>query len=303
MRKPNIDPAGLAAVSASLTAFQLGNGVAVGLIETVGAGTATCLRVGIGALVLLPALWLARYSAAVSARYIVAYGVVLGLMQLCFYQAISHIPLSLAVSVEFVVPLVVGCLRSRSWAVRLAAFGAVAGLFLIADYDGPTGPAGVLWAVATGMLLSIYIRVGTAMPAVCHPLGVLSRALWVAFLVILAGQFLAPAPDLHTAAPLAGQALVVALLTIVFPFSLELFAMKRLRALPFTMVSALDPALASAVGVLGLNQFLDGRQVTGLIVLTGCAALTVWADTRAQSNNQLNPENQGAEDEIQPIAV
>ena len=303
MRKPGTASAGVAAVAASLTALQLGNGVAVGLIEAVGAGTATCLRVGIGALVLLPALWFARHSAAVSVHRIVAYGVVLGLMQLCFYQAISHIPLSLAVSVEFVVPLAIGCLRSRSWAVRPAVLGAVAGLFLIVDYAGQPDPAGILWAVATGILLSVYIRVGTAMPATTHPLAVLSKALWVAFLVVLAGQLLAPAPDLQTAGPLAGQALVVALLTMVIPFSLELFAMKRLRALPFAMVSALDPALASAVGVLGLNQFLDGRQIMGLIVLTGCAALSVWTDTRAQTSNQLTSEERGVEVENEPIAV
>ncbi|XAS69277.1 hypothetical protein V3C33_08515 [Micrococcaceae bacterium Sec5.7] len=303
VRKPRAARAGVAAVAASLTALQLGNGVAVGLIEAVGPATATCLRVGIGALMLLPALWLARRSAAVSMRRIVGYGIVLGLMQLSFYQAISHIPLSLAVSIEFVVPLAIGCLRSRSWAVRLPALGAVAGLFLIADYNGQTGPAGILWAAATGTLLSIYIRIGTAMPAASHPLVVLSKALWVAFLVVLAGQVLAPVPDLHTAGPLAPQALIVALLTMVIPFSLELFAMKRLRALPFALVSALDPALASAVGVLGLNQYLDGRQITGLIVLTGCAALTVWTDARAQTNNQLTSEKRGVEAENQPIAV
>jgi inner membrane transporter RhtA len=91
-----------------------------------------------------------------------------------------------------------------------------------------------------------------------------------------------------------GQALVVALLTIAIPFSLELFAMKRLRALPFAMVSALDPALAAIVGVLGLNQYLDGRQITGLIVLTGCAVLSVWTDARAQTSRQLKSKKRGA---------
>lgn len=299
MRKPRASSAGVAAVAVSLAALQLGNGMAVGLIGAAGAGIATCLRVGIGALALLPALWFVRYSAVVSLRRIVGYGVVLGLMQLCFYQAISHISLSLAVSIEFIVPLVLGCLRTRPRAVRLAVLGAVAGLFLIVDYASRPDPAGILWAVATGILLSVYIKVGTTMPTASHPLAVLSKALWVAFLVVLAGQILTPVPDLQTADRWVGQALVVALLTIAIPFSLELFAMKRLRALPFAMVSALDPALAAIVGVLGLNQYLDGRQITGLIVLTGCAVLSVWTDARAQTSRQLKSTQRGAKVENQ----
>ncbi|MBT2533955.1 hypothetical protein J7E83_17860 [Arthrobacter sp. ISL-48] len=53
------------------------------------------------------------------------------------------------------------------------------------------------------------------------------------------------------------MALVGALLTMVIPFSLELFAMNRLRALPFALISALDPTLASAVGVFDLHQFFQ----------------------------------------------
>lgn len=298
-----VAPAGVAAVAASLAALQFGNGVAVGLIDAVGPALATCLRVGIGAVLLLPALWLARSSAVVPARRILVYGLVLGLMQLCFYQAISQLPLSLAVSIEFVVPLAIGCLRSRSWAVRAPACGAVAGLFLIADYGGRTEIGGILWALATGVLLSIYIRVGTAMPATSHPLAVLSRALWVAFAVVLTGQFFAPAPVIPTTGHLPAQALVVALLTMVVPFALELFAMKRLRALPFALASAMDPALASAVGVAALHQFLDGRQITGLIVLTACAALAVWADVRTQTTHPMESKERGEKAENERIAV
>lgn len=292
-------PAGVLAVGASLTALQFGNGVAIGLIEAVGPALATCLRVGFGATLLLPAFWLARRSAVIPKRRTIVYGLVLGFMQLCFYQAISLLPLSLAVSIEFVVPLVLGCMKTRPWAVRGPVCGSVAGLFLIADYGGETDVSGILWALATGILLSVYIRVGTAMPAAAHPLVVLSKALWVAFAVVLAGLFLAPSPAIPASVGIGAQALIVALLTMVIPFAMELFAMKRLRALPFALVSAIDPALASAVGVLGLHQFLNGRQIMGLIILTGCAALAVRADVRTQTLN----EERGAEAENDRIVV
>ena len=257
-------PTGVVAIAVSLTALQFGNGLAVGLIEAVGPALATSLRVGVAAMLLFPAVFLARRSSAVPGRRIIIYGLVLGLMQLCFYQAVSLLPLSLAVSIEFVVPLVLGCLRSKSWAIRGPVCGAVAGLFLIADYGGRTDVTGVLWALTTGVLLSIYIRVGTTMPAEAHPLAVLSKALRVAFPVVLVGQLLAPSPPVTVTVAMAAQALTVALLTMVVPFTLELYAMKRLRALPFALVSAMDPVLASTVGVLGLHQYLDGRQISGV---------------------------------------
>jgi len=208
-------------------------------------------------------------------------------MQVSFYQAISHITLSLAVSIEFLVPLIVGCLRSRSPRTKLPAVGAMLGLGLIADYSGGSSLAGALWALLTGVLLSIYIKLGTDMPPGTHPLVMLSKALWIALPVVVAAQLMSPTSVPPTMVPFTSGAIAVAVLTMIIPFSLELFAMARLRPLPFAMISALDPALASAVGAVALHQLLNLRQFTGLIILTGCAVLAIWADTKRAPDNHV----------------
>ncbi|MFE4834511.1 DMT family transporter [Arthrobacter sp. NPDC056691] len=271
--------AGVLASVASLTLLQIGNAVAVGLIDSIGPAGATVLRIGIAALLTLPLIFMMKSSGRVPGRLILKYGLVLGLMQVTFYQAISTIDLSLAVSIEFTVPLVIGCIRSRSTLARASAALAVAGLFMIPAYGTATAIEGMLYAAATGLLLSAYIHVGTSMPQDNHPMLTLSKSLWVALPVSLAAYLVAAPTAVPLTAELGLHALIVSVLTLLAPFALELFAMKRLRGLVFALIAALDPALASTVGALALHQNLDFRQVTGIVLLTLCAGVAVYAES------------------------
>jgi inner membrane transporter RhtA len=226
-------------------------------------------------------IFMMKSPSRVPARFILKYGLVLGLMQVTFYQAISTVDLSLAVSIEFTVPLVIGCIRSRNTTARVAAAMAVTGLFMIPAYGETTAIEGMVFAAATGLLLSAYIHVGTSMPQDNHPILTLSKGLWAALPVSLVA-FMVTAPPATAFTPeLALHALIVSVLTLLAPFSLELFAMKRLRGLVFALIAALDPALASTVGALALHQSLDFRQMAGIALLTICAGVAVFADRRA----------------------
>lgn len=271
--------AGILASVASLMLLQTGNAVAVGLIGSVGAATATTLRIGIAALLTLPLIFMLKSSDRVPTRFILRYGLILGLMQVTFYQAISSIDLSLAVSIEFTVPLVIGCVRSRNMTARIAAAISIAGLFMIPAYSGTGAVEGMLFAAATGLLLTAYIHVGTSMPQDSHPMLTLGKGLWVALPIAL-GAYTVSAPSAVTfTLQLVIQALIVSVMTLLAPFALELFAMKRLRALVFALIAALDPALASSVGALVLHQSLDVRQVAGITLLTICAGVAVFAES------------------------
>jgi inner membrane transporter RhtA len=75
-----------------------------------------------------------------------------------------------------------------------------------------------------------------------------------------------------------GSALVVALLSSVVPYSLELEALRRLPEAVFGVLMSLDPAVAALVGFLALGQALDPREILGIAMVVvasaGAAGLT-----------------------------
>src|SRR5580658_892848 len=88
------------AVAISMVSVQVGASLAKGLFPEVGPVGVTALRVGLAALMML-ALWRPWRAPLPSRRWpILAYGAVLGTMNLVFYQALARIPLGIAVALE-----------------------------------------------------------------------------------------------------------------------------------------------------------------------------------------------------------
>lgn len=147
---------------------QGGAALAKGLFPALGATGTVGLRVGISAAILLAAFRprLRRASAA-HWRAVIPYGVVLGVMNVAFYLALSRIPLGLAVTVEFIGPLGVAVFGSRraidaAWVVMAAG-----GIALIAPRPGGGGDAlGVLLALFAGACWAAYL-LGAAYPGRC----------------------------------------------------------------------------------------------------------------------------------------
>jgi inner membrane transporter RhtA len=111
-----------ALVLLGIISVQLGSAVAKQLFSVVGSFGTVALRLFFAAGVLM-LLW--RPSLRMSRRawtVVLTYGVVLGLMNLCFYLALARIPLGIAVTIEFLGPLAVALAGSRRW---LDAFWAV----------------------------------------------------------------------------------------------------------------------------------------------------------------------------------
>src|ERR1700740_2910658 len=91
------------AIVGSIVSVQGGAALAKGLFPALGATGTVGLRVGISAVILLAGCRprLGRISAA-QWRALIPYGVVLGVMNVVFYLALSRIPLGLAVTAEFI---------------------------------------------------------------------------------------------------------------------------------------------------------------------------------------------------------
>ena len=252
---------------------QVGAAFAVTLFDELGPAGAAFLRLAFAAIVLW-AIWRPRLTGDL--RLAGAFGVALGLMNWSFYEAIDRIPLAVAVTIEFTGPLLVAVIGSRRpldgvW-IALAAVGIVV---LVDPGGGSVDAAGVGFALAAAACWMAYIylskRTGAAFPGGAG----LAIAMAVGALIVLPAGVI-QAEGALAQPDLLGSALVVALLSSVLPYSLELEALRRLPAAVFGVLMSLDPAVAALAGFVFLDQALGARELlaVAMVVVASAGAAT-----------------------------
>lgn len=267
-------PAGysIGALGIAMVSVQLGAALVKGLFPVAGVAGTTTLRLLLASVILAAAWrpWRLRPGRR-EARSLLVYGAAMGLMNLCFYGALSRIPLGIAVALEFTGPLAVAIAASHRaldylW-VALAALGLAA---LLTPGGAPISAAGVAFALAAGAFWALYIvfgqKAGAAHGGATAALGTAVGALVVApFGVLQSGTaMLDPA--------LLPAALGVALLSSALPYSLEMFALTRLPTKTFGVLMSAEPALAALSGFAFLHERLSVLQWTAIASIIAASA-------------------------------
>ncbi|MGE8320602.1 MAG: EamA family transporter [Comamonas sp.] len=264
------------AVLGSVVSLCLGTSFAKHLFPIVGAQGTTALRVGFSAVLLL-LIWRPwRFGPSrANLKQIACFGVALGLMNLLFYMAIKRLPFGVTVAIEFVGPLSVAVWTSRRWLDFVWLGLAVLGLFLLLILPlfgtnfGLLDPLGIALALAAAACWATYIvlgkRAGQMHGGMVVSLGLLSAALVVVpFGVAEAGaKLLLPEMLLYGVA--------VAAVSSAVPYSLEMFALKRLSPGAFSTMLATEPAVAAIAGMLVLGEHLTLVQWMAIAVIMAAA--------------------------------
>src|ERR1700722_18937742 len=161
-------------VLGSCTSFQFGAALATHLFPVTGAVGATLLRLGLAAIVLLavPRPRVHGWSRA-QWRSVIIFGVSLAGMNGFYYAALARLPLSAAVTIQFLGPLTLSAALSRRWRdagwIVLALLGVLT-LGLADRHGSATGldPVGVAFALVSAAFWALYIvagsRAGDAVP-------------------------------------------------------------------------------------------------------------------------------------------
>ena len=266
-------------VLGGVVSVQFGGALAATLVPEIGAGGSVLLRIGIAALILVavarPRL---RGHTASAWRTVVAFGVALGLMNWSFYGSLAHLPLGVAVTVEFLGPLVLATVLSRRPTDFVAVLAAAAGVLLVSEaFTVPVDElslVGLLLALIAGACWAAYILLSSRTGAAFEQLDGLAIALVVSAVVVLPAGL--SSSDLWTPEHLL-KGLGLAVLSSLLPYSLELLALRRLRAAVFGILLSLEPAVAALAGLIVLGQRLSGLQLLGmtLVVLASTIVLGV----------------------------
>ncbi|POX58444.1 EamA family transporter [Streptomyces sp. Ru62] len=260
-----------ALVLLGIVSVQVGSALAKHLFSAVGSFGTVALRLFFAAAVLV-VVW--RPSPRMRRRawtVVVGYGVVLGLMNLCFYLALARIPLGIAVTTEFLGPLVVALAGSRRWLDAFWALLAAGGVVLLMEGRGDLDLAGFLFALAAGTCWGLYILLGAALGR--HTTEGNGLALGMAVAALVAVPFGVADSGTALTQPwvlLAG--LGVALLSSVIPYSLDLEALRRIPPRVFGILMSLEPAMAALIGLVVLHESLHWSQWLAVLCVVAASA-------------------------------
>jgi inner membrane transporter RhtA len=260
-----------AQVLAGIVSVQVGAALAKQLFGTVGSAGAVALRLFFAAVVLVlvwrPSLRLGRRAWAVVAGY----GVILGVMNLCFYLALARIPLGVVVTIEFLGPLAVAVAGSRRWLDGLWVLLAAGGVVLLTEGRGDLQLVGILLALAAGACWAGYILLSAALGRHTSDGGGLALGMVLAAVVVV------PVGVVDSGAALVSPWVLVvgfgvALLSSVIPYSLELEALRRIPPKVFGVLMSLEPAVAALVGLLVLGEMLGAVQWLAVLLVVAASA-------------------------------
>ncbi|MBK7723375.1 MAG: EamA family transporter [Austwickia sp.] len=264
-------------VLAAIVSVQFGGALAATLIPLVGVLGSVALRLALALLVMLviarPRLrghtrgdWLA----------VVLFGAALAAMNASFYGSLARLPIGVAVTIEFIGPLLLAAALSRRLADGLAVVAAAAGIVLISGIGhvplGDLDLLGVGLALVAGACWAAYIvlsgRVGARFPR-------LEGLTWA---MVVATVLVAPFGIAQAGtALLDGDAVLrgvgIALLSSVVPYSLELLARRRIESRVFGVLMSLEPAVAALAGFLLLHQRLTGLQLAGMSLVVAASVV------------------------------
>lgn len=270
----------VAAVLAATAAFQVGASLAKSLFSVLGPqGTAT-LRIILGALMMLAVTRPWRgWPAKAPLLPLIGLGLASAGAVLFFYMALDRLPQGVAIALQFLGPLGVAVAGSRRMADLLWTVLAAGGVWGLVGQDlgagvGGLDVLGVFWALCAAASWAAYIVWGQAASrAFGHATAPL--AISIAALVILPFGVAQAGTELLRL-ELLPWALLVALVSTAIPFSLEMYALPRLPAKTFAVLTSLEPAFGALFGMMLLHERLAPAQLLGVAAVIAAAVGAAW---------------------------
>jgi inner membrane transporter RhtA len=174
----------------------------------------------------------------------VAWGLVLAVMNFCFYEAVARLPLGTVAAIEFVPVIALAAAGARTVRNVLALLAAVAGVYVLTDVRLAGAPLGFVFAFANAALFGLYI-------VLAHRVARGSGD-GLAAAMLVAAVFVAPLGSWHAAPALSHPALLgagigVGVSSSVIPYVYDQLAMARMARATYALLVSLLPATATVM--------------------------------------------------------
>lgn len=268
----------VALLLAGAVSLQFGAALAVLLIERVGAIGATTLRTVLAAIIVV-AIVRPKLKAHSRQDILVglSFGIALGVMNLCFYEAAARLPLGAAVTFEFIGPLGLAVVMSRKLRDLVWVLLAGVGVFLLSEGGlERLNVVGVLFALAAGACWAAYILLGSQASRRFPGAAAVAVALIVSTILTLPIGIATRGTDLLHPTVLA-LGLAVAIASSALPYTLEVMALRRIPPRTFGVLMSLEPGVAALAGYLVLHQRLAVPQLVAIGLVIAASAGATWS--------------------------
>jgi inner membrane transporter RhtA len=204
-------------------------------------------------------------------RLTIQLGVVLAVMNCCFYEAIDRLPLGTVAAIEFLSVIVLAAFGVRSRRNALALALAVAGVYVLTDVRIAGEPLGLAFAFANSVLFALYIVLAHRVAQRVESVDGLGAAMLVALVAVTPLSGWAAAPALVDPVALAAG-VGVGISSSVIPYVCDQLAMARLPRATYALMVSLLPATATVIGIVVLAQLPTAVEVAGVgLVVLGVA--------------------------------
>lgn len=282
MVAPRVSPVWL--VLMGIASVQFGAAIAKGLFADIGPTSMVFLRLATSA-ALLTLIARPRLRGRTRQDWLVVlgFGASLGLMNWSIYQSFARIPLGIAVTIEFIGPLLVAVGGSRRPRDLLWVILAGLGVAALGAEPGDVTLPGVLFALLAGAAWAAYILLSAQTGRRWPGLDGLAIASVVGTLMLSPAAAAVGGTQLLEPRVLAIGA-AVGVLSSVIPYSLEMIALRSLRPSVFGILMSMEPAAAALAGLLVLGEFLSPLQWLAV----GCVVAASVGATRS-SPPQVEP--------------
>ena len=256
----------------SAVAQYIGAAIAVLLFDQVEPQTVAWFRI-IGASIALLAVsrgWRSGWTRP-QLISVAVFGITTALMNICFYLAIDRIDLGKGVTIEFIGPITVAAVTTRSLRNGVALAFAIVGVVVLGGVEVADNLDGLFFILLASALWAGYIVLGSRVAQVDR--GVAGLGLGLCIGAIVTTPIGAPwSGPVWLSPTLLAACLLVGVFSNAIGYGIDQFTMRRIPIRRFSLLLALLPVTASVIGWIALDQQPSGLDIIGIaLVLVGVA--------------------------------
>jgi inner membrane transporter RhtA len=209
--------------------------------------------------------WLTRDQMKAAALF----GVATAFMNLTFYYAINRLDLGKGVAIEFIGPITVAALTTRTKRNALALLLAAVGVVVLSGIEVDNEPLGLLFIFLAALFWGVYIILGARVAKYDRGVAGLGVGLAIGAVVIAPFGIVGSGPAWSNPT-LIGWCVMIGLFSNAIAYGIDQYTLRRIPVRRFSLLLALLPVTATIFGFLFLDQTPSPTDLLGIaLVLAG----------------------------------